>query len=460
MKAAYKSVKLSRLPDVKLLGRVLALQNICLAAAGIISAVILLAWLIPALGSLLPEGWSLMNAETAFCFLLSAAGLFLTGLKRKNKLFVTGSSFGVIAIIVAGTALAGHMNGQAFAFDKMLATDTRSGISGMMPVQTAVFFILMGLLIIFTWTRGKKVNILADTSAILIIMLVMIAGSGFFFSTTNMFGDSDYMYTSPQALTCMILLMFSSQVSRMHNGVFSMLIGIGIGSQIVRLILPWLLLFPFVIISASTYLLGYGWLSLPYSAGLAASMTSILLFVVVLLMSGKINNLENDLHNLSLTDELTGIRNRRGFYLIGEHMFLDSKRNGTPLDILFFDLDNLKIVNDTFGHSTGSQLLLDFATLLRKNFRQNNVIGRLGGDEFAVLSGHGNLGIPLNRLQNAANALNSSGKKPYSISFSVGEVSEEPGMNDSFAKFVDRADAVMYEHKRRKKTSQSAAYSA
>ncbi|MCB1814813.1 MAG: GGDEF domain-containing protein, partial [Candidatus Competibacteraceae bacterium] len=160
---------------------------------------------------------------------------------------------------------------------------------------------------------------------------------------------------------------------------------------------------------------------------------------------------------ISLTDELTKIYNRRGFYLLGEPILSEGRRLLMPLTILYFDLDGLKEVNDTLGHDTGSQLVLEFANLLRTTFRSSDVVARVGGDEFAVVarSRQADIMIALKRLDAAIEAANSTGEKPYQISYSVGEAASEPTADESFAELVARADAVMYERKRLKKAARA-----
>ena len=172
-----------------------------------------------------------------------------------------------------------------------------------------------------------------------------------------------------------------------------------------------------------------------------------------MLLAGTINRLENDLRSQSLSDELTGLHNRRGLYLLGEQAMRDARRSAKPVTVLYFDVDALKQVNDALGHDAGSQLLRDVATLLRTNFRASDVVGRLGGDEFAVFAhdSDGDLTPLLRRLQRATDAINQSGKKPYRISYSVGGATSHIGADETFARLVERADAAMYMQKRERR---------
>ena len=94
--------------------------------------------------------------------------------------------------------------------------------------------------------------------------------------------------------------------------------------------------------------------------------------------------LEQKLHSLSITDELTGLLNRRGFMMMAKKQLRIADRNQGKLFLIFADLDNLKWVNDTYGHDIGDLLLVKVAKIL-SSFRRSDIIARLGGDEFAIL---------------------------------------------------------------------------
>lgn len=94
---------------------------------------------------------------------------------------------------------------------------------------------------------------------------------------------------------------------------------------------------------------------------------------------------EAEIRQLSLTDELTGLYNRRGFFLLAEQQLKIAQRNQTPCCLLFADVDGLKRINDTLGHEMGDQMIVDAAELLKQTFRDADIVARLGGDEFVVL---------------------------------------------------------------------------
>lgn len=155
--------------------------------------------------------------------------------------------------------------------------------------------------------------------------------------------------------------------------------------------------------------------------------------------------------NMAMTDSLTGILNRRGFYRSGEKLFKELNRNAEPFNIIYFDLDKFKSVNDLWGHGEGDELLKIFSAQLKKHLSTKEIVGRLGGDEFAVLLTTENDPQPfLNKLREGLDADNQHGEKPYSINYSYGILNSRSGQYSSLLDMVKESDAVMYSEKRRK----------
>ena len=88
---------------------------------------------------------------------------------------------------------------------------------------------------------------------------------------------------------------------------------------------------------------------------------------------------------LAITDELTGIFNRRHFFDLAEERFARAQRNKTPLSALIVDLDHFKNFNDTYGHVVGDQVLHTAAQMMCSALREKDIIGRYGGEEFSII---------------------------------------------------------------------------
>lgn len=160
------------------------------------------------------------------------------------------------------------------------------------------------------------------------------------------------------------------------------------------------------------------------------------------------------LRNLSLTDELTGLNNRRGFMILANGLLKFSRRANHPLCLLYIDMDCLKIINDTFGHAQGDTALTHFAHILTKTFRDSDVIARMGGDEFAVLTidaTEGSLNVIQARLQSNVDTHNLEAVRGYALSFSLGIIRVDLSSTYTVEALLDQADKAMYAHKKRKK---------
>jgi diguanylate cyclase (GGDEF)-like protein len=157
------------------------------------------------------------------------------------------------------------------------------------------------------------------------------------------------------------------------------------------------------------------------------------------------------LRSLSLMDELTGLHNRRGFISLAEQQLKLTARQGLRSTLVFIDVDNLKYINDNFGHREGDYALQQIARLLQECFRESDIIGRLGGDEFCVLlSQSAETGDHLvrRRLFQRIEKNNENSKRFYALSVSLGIV-DVAGPYE-LEQQISRADALMYEHKRSK----------
>lgn len=103
---------------------------------------------------------------------------------------------------------------------------------------------------------------------------------------------------------------------------------------------------------------------------------------------GKVAELQdrhNGLKKLAITDQLTGVYNRRYFELFLTRILEKARVLRFPVTLLFFDIDNFKRYNDTYGHGVGDQILKETASLMRKTCREHDLVARIGGDEFAVV---------------------------------------------------------------------------
>ena len=168
----------------------------------------------------------------------------------------------------------------------------------------------------------------------------------------------------------------------------------------------------------------------------------------------KRKQMEEELRSLSLTDELTGLFNRRGFLTLAAQHLKITNRQGRGLFMLYADLDGLKEINDTFGHREGDRALAETAYILRDSFRESDIVARIGGDEFVVLpvgSSESSVDIIRGRLNNRIAAFNSVANSGYVLSLSVGVAFYDPASPSTVDELLVHGDKLMYEQKKLKK---------
>lgn len=154
--------------------------------------------------------------------------------------------------------------------------------------------------------------------------------------------------------------------------------------------------------------------------------------------------------HLATVDELTKLCNRRGFVSLAQNSLSLCARQGVPVSLVFFDLNEFKPINDHFGHAEGDRALMVFADIMRACFRESDVIGRLGGDEFAVLLTDATeqfAASVVERLREAIVVYNKEARRGYDLCFADGIVSISPDQQSSIGQLLEQADSLMYENK-------------
>ncbi|MDH5523938.1 MAG: diguanylate cyclase [Desulfobulbaceae bacterium] len=171
---------------------------------------------------------------------------------------------------------------------------------------------------------------------------------------------------------------------------------------------------------------------------------------------------EEKLEKTVVTDELTGLFNRRGFMTMAHQLINISIREQHDLVMIYIDFDNMKWINDQFGHGTGDQALIETAVLLQDTFRQADIVGRIGGDEFAVLCADdlplAHEPVAITRLVSNIKRVNEQKNRAYPLSLSFGMARLSMDSPCSLEELLNRADSAMYENKERKKGKHEGGY--
>ena len=166
-------------------------------------------------------------------------------------------------------------------------------------------------------------------------------------------------------------------------------------------------------------------------------------------------NAEEQLRLKSITDDLTDLFNRRGFFTLSEKQWKSANRYKRKMSLMYMDLNNMKTINDKLGHSAGDQALIDTANILRNTFRESDIISRMGGDEFAVLltemTSLDDDYIIIKHLQDNLKTHNEQHGHSYALSLSIGVSIFNPEYPSTLDTMLKQADLLMYEHKKSQK---------
>jgi diguanylate cyclase (GGDEF)-like protein len=173
-----------------------------------------------------------------------------------------------------------------------------------------------------------------------------------------------------------------------------------------------------------------------------------------LLVRIKHAKLQDGLRELSITDDLTGLSNRRGFFAFTQKQIKQIRRSNARMVLLYADLDNLKAINDSEGHLAGDRVLSDTAGILRETFRESDIIARMGGDEFAVIlvdAPETGMAAVRERLQQHLDEYNARRAGAFKLEMSMGMAVFDPADPRTVDELIREADSCMYDEKQRKK---------
>lgn len=157
----------------------------------------------------------------------------------------------------------------------------------------------------------------------------------------------------------------------------------------------------------------------------------------------------------SYTDFLTGLWNRRYFYVRLAEERARALRQNTPICIAMIDVDDFKAVNDTYGHDEGDTVLIELAGIFRNNTRATDIVSRIGGDEFAIIFFDTKLVDALRVMERIRGEFAHS-LSTYDVTLSAGIITLEPGQD--LKELVAAVDKALYKAKNRKNSVSALQY--
>lgn len=164
------------------------------------------------------------------------------------------------------------------------------------------------------------------------------------------------------------------------------------------------------------------------------------------------NFLKRQIEEMYQSDTLTGLYNRNRFMREYEHLMEEFTREERRVSVMLADLDNLKFINDNFGHGEGDIAIHTVAQALKNACPEKAICGRFGGDELiAVCSGIVDPGEIDRRMEDFLKSYNESAGKPYTVAASLGVYVAEPTENMKFEELLKKTDTLMYMNKAKRK---------
>jgi len=443
----------SNRPDLQVLAVLGAMHRVLLVLVTSFSAITLCGWLVPPVGRHLPLYWTLMKANSAFLILLCSLSIGLSEPRRSLRAVQLSRLLAGVVTLISAIFVYERLRGISLPIDTFLSADAAAPNHGIVSLESCGTVVFMGFVLFNLRVRKRFLSRIVDGATICIILLMLTFTARLIFGVSHVFGVSAHNPMSLQTFLCMSILSWLIVNRRAEYGVFSILIGSEIGGKTARYAAPCALLLPYLSAFARVSAIRSGRITDSSATAFATTALAVFAFCLVLALGRKTDELEHAIRELSLRDDLTGLYNRRGFYLLAEQALRLAQRARESFFVLFIDVDDLKKTNDALGHDVGSELLREVGSLIERTFRETDVIARLGGDEFVVVGRVAGDGVenPIARLEENADYENSLPGRRFPISFSHGLVLSDATNPEPLEQLLQQADAMMYQAKRMKK---------
>ena len=433
-------------PDPSAVAALRWIEIVALSVASIIALSALLVWFTPALAALAPAGLHAMRPVTAGWVLIAVAALSLSRPNASRSARRVAAALACLLVVMPFGVLLTYAGVIPYP----------ASLPSRPWAHTIIAWLLASPMVPFVAARSGWRAWAADIGAICAVAFALLVFGSFAFGVVEFTTVGNVSYTAPQVLACLVLIVLVVVGRRAEaGGLFAPLLAGGRGTRLVRTLLPYLLLAPFVLFATQRKLAEIGLVSTAQAMAIAVPVLVLGVAATVFGIARSTSRVEEELRHQSLTDALTGVLNRRGFDTVADYVVRVARRNGTPITAFFFDLDDLKGVNDAYGHNVGSLLIRRFAELLVATFRASDLVARVGGDEFVVLASAPttSLAVLAERLQAAVAETNASGVLPTAISYSVGYSELLPGSATDLDQLISDADARMYAAKTNKRAA-------
>jgi diguanylate cyclase (GGDEF)-like protein len=468
----------------------------------VISLVVLAGWALdlPTLRSVLPI-WTAMAVNTASTLAVLGVGLWCATLRESQVSNLVRRLGASLAILVGGLTLVEYLMQVDLAIDLVLPFEHQRNQPGPFPGRMAPATALCIMLSALSLLLLKSRSLLTQTFAVSILLISLMALIGYMFDVSALYTVG--LYSSMAVHTALALSLLSTGILALQqtSELVELLISDTAGGSMARSMLTSV---PLVILSIGGVLLvgeTLGYYDKRFSLALMATLSIATLVTVILRTANHLRwvdksrgraqaelaalnaeletrvtertsaleaandkliaeiaqrkKIEDEVRRLSMTDELTGLHNRRSFFLLADQLMRTARRNDQSCLLIFIDLDGLKKTNDVHGHEAGDLAITAAAQVLKEAFRDSDLVARIGGDEFVVLAA--NVGEPADALTTRVHALvdefNRSNRCRYPIALSMGAVGCSPKELKPLGELLANADALMYANKLRRRSN-------
>lgn len=378
------------------------------------------------------DGSAIGMARGAFPLLLTA------GLCTASLLFSAPQRTGLAMSYARRTAnvLALFSAAVVVFWVRAASVGARSGHIVFPPERVAYGFVALAAAAVLVDRKNWLLNLVADVlvCGLCLLDLLLIADS--LFGRMPVFGAAGASSVRIPDLLCLVALTLVVALRQTEHGVFSIFLGVGVGSQLARIFAPMLVVLPFLWQLADARFRGHLNSAALGAVGVCAAVGIVLFF------SWRISRMENEIHELVLRDEATRLYNQRGFHMLAEHALRLAKRSGVPFSVLFIDLENLAQIHSQLGPNAAALSLAEAGEILRATFRESDIKGRIGADEFAVAGQFDRTGISVAalRLEAATAARGAKSGRPIPLRFSMGHVTTtDPDAQETLRDLLARA---------------------
>ena len=235
----------SNQPDLRVLAVLGALHRVLLVLVTAVSAITLFGWLVPAVGSHLPQYWTLMKANSALLVLLCSLSVWLSEPRRSPRAVQLSRWFAGAVTLIAAIFVCERLRGISLPLDRLLSADANAPNAGIVSLESCGTVVFMGFVLRNLRVRKRFMSHLVDAATLCIILLMLTFTSRFIFGVSHVFGVSPRNPMSLQTFTCLSVLTWLVVNRRAEYGIFSVLIGSQIGGKTARFAAPCALLLPY-----------------------------------------------------------------------------------------------------------------------------------------------------------------------------------------------------------------------